>query len=70
MMTIMISNIAGGNAKIYRLLRGGGIPDAAIRHARSLRSTFGGWQCSDPNAAERIEQYLEARWPVEDKQRS
>lgn len=52
-----ISNAAGGDKRTFRVSSDGSPSDASIRHARRQGSM--GYQCSDPDIAEQIDQAIE-----------
>ena len=56
-----IHNLAGGDARRFCTNSEGLPSDRSIRHARRIdRTTFGGWQCSDPHVSEKIDQILDS----------
>lgn len=56
---ITISNLAGGDARTFRV-RNGIVPDAAIRHARRIqRATQMDFRCDDESAADQIQQAID-----------
>lgn len=50
--TFTVKNVCGGDARTFRRTRDGGVPAAAIRHARKIG--WSGWSCDDDVAIARI----------------